>query len=316
MRIAILDDYQNVALSLADWTSIGADAEITVFNEHMADEATVAAALADFDVVVIMRERTPFPASLFERLPKLKLLVSTSNRNRSVDLKAAASQGVIVSGTPNLAYPPAELAWALILGIVKGLPAEDASVRQGNWQAGLGGTLRDKTLGIVGLGNLGGQTALIAQAFGMEIIAWSENLTDERAAEFGARRVALDTLMSSADIITIWLALSDRTRGIIGARELALMKSTAYLVNTARGPIVDEAALIEVLQNHKIAGAALDVFEIEPLPADHPFRSLSNTIVTPHIGYVCDEGLRVMYVGAVENIRAFREGRPVQTLMP
>ena len=314
MRIAILDDYQNIALGLADWESIGADAEITVFNQHMDDEEVVAAALAEFDVVVAMRERTPFPASLIERLPNLKLLVSTGTRNRSIDLEAATRRGIVVAGTPLLPYPPTEFTWALILAIVKGIPADDAAMHQGKWQTRLGQTLKGKTLGIVGLGNLGGQMALIGRAFGMEIVAWSQNLTDERAAECGARRVTLDTLMETADIVTIHLYLSDRTWGVIGARELALMKPTAYLVNIARGPIVDEAALIDALRNRTIAGAALDVYDVEPLPSNHPFRSLDNTILTPHMGVVAEEGLRIMYVGAVENIRAHREGRPVQLL--
>ena len=314
MRIAILDDYQNVALSLANWESIGADAEITVFNEHMDNEEIVAAALAEFDVVVAMRERTPFPASLLDRLPKLEVLVSTGARNRSIDLDAATSRGIIVCGTPLIPYPPTEFTWALILAIVKGIPADDVAMRHGKWQTRVGQTLKDKTLGIVGLGNLGGQMALIGRAFGMEIIAWSQNLTDARAAECGARRVTLDTLMETADIVTVHLYLSDRTRGVIGARELGLMKPTAYLVNIARGPIVDEKALIDVLQNRRIAGAALDVYDVEPLPADHPFRNLENTILTPHMAVVAEEGLRVMYAGAVENIRAYRQGRPVQPL--
>ena len=280
----------------------------------MSDEGTVATALVNFDVVVLMRERTPFPASLIERLPNLKLLISTGARNRSIDLRAAVNSGIIVCGTPLIPHPPAELTWALILAIVKDIPAEDAAIRQGKWQTRLGRTLKGKILEIVGLGNLGGQTALIGQAFGMEIIAWSQNLTDARAAEFGAKRVALDTLMSTADVVTIHLYLSQRTIGVIGRHELSLMKPSAYLVNTARSPIIDEAALIDVLQNRKIAGAALDVFDVEPLPLNHPFRALDNTIVTPHVGYVTEEGLSVMYGGVVENIRAFREGRPVQQL--
>ena len=314
MRIAILDDFQNIALSLADWATIGEDAEITVFNEHMSDEATIAAALADFDVIVAMRERTPFPASLIKRLPKLELLISTGHRNRSFDLEAATSRGIVVCGTPLIPYPPTEFTWALILAIVKGIPADAAAMREGKWQTQIGQTLKDRTLGIVGLGNIGGQIAQLGHAFGMEIVAWSENLTDERAAEVGARRVTLDTLMQTADIVTIHLYQSDRTLGVIGAHELALMKPSAYLVNTARGPIVDEAALIDALQDRRIAGAALDVYDVEPLPVDHPFRSLDNTILTPHMGVVAEEGLRVMYVGAVENIRNFRAGRPVQAL--
>ena len=314
MRIAVLDDFQNVALHLADWASIGDDAKVIVFNNHMSDEEAVAAALVTFDVVVLMRERTPFPASLIERLPNLKLLISTGIRNPSIDLKAAVNKGIIVCGTPLIPHPPAELTWALILAIVKDIPADDAAIRQGKWQTRLGRTLKGKTLGIVGLGNLGGQTALIGQAFGMEIIAWSQNLTDARAAEFGAQRVELDTLMSTADVVTIHLYLSQRTIGIIGRHELSLMKPSAYFINTARSPIVDEAALIEVLQNRKIAGAALDVFEVEPLPLNHPLCTLDNTILTPHVGYVTEDGLSVMYKGAVENIRAYREGRPVQEL--
>lgn len=314
MLIAILDDYQNIALSLADWRSIGKDVEITVFNEHMNCDETVANALVNFDVVVAMRERTAFSANLLSRLPKLKLLVSTGVRNRSIDLQAAVSRGIVVCGTPLIPYAPTEFTWGLILGIIKGIPADNVAMHRGKWQTQVGQTLKDKTLGIIGLGNLGGQMATIGRTFGMQIIAWSENLTEERAAECGAQRVPLDVLMATADIVTIHLYLSDRTYGIIGAHELNLMKPSAYLVNIARGPIIDESALIDTLQKKKIAGAALDVFDIEPLPVDHPFRSLDNTLLTPHMGVVAEEGLRVMYEGAVENIRLFRTGQPVQLL--
>jgi phosphoglycerate dehydrogenase-like enzyme len=261
-----------------------------------------------------MRERTPFPRRLLERLPKLRLLVTTGMRNASIDLEAARDAGVVVSGTGAAGASTAELTWGLLLAVTRGIPMEDASVRSGGWQEGLGVGLSGKTLGIVGLGRLGSHVARFATVFEMQMLAWSQNLTAERAAEVGATLVAKDELFARSDAITIHLVLSERTRGLVGARELSLMKPTAYLVNTSRGPIVDEDALVDVLERRAIAGAALDVFDEEPLPPEHPLRRLPNTVVTPHIGYVSEEAYRVMYRDALEDVRAFLDGSPVRVL--
>jgi phosphoglycerate dehydrogenase-like enzyme len=312
-RVAVLDDYQDVARRLADWASLPAD--VVVFRDHLADESKVAARLADFDVIVAMRERTPFPRSLFERLPKLRLLVTTGMRNASIDLRAAADRGVVVSGTAGLPSPTAELTWALILALVRHVPREDRATRDGRWQETLGTTLKGRTLGVLGLGQLGSRVARVGKAFEMDVIAWSQNLTAERAAAVGAALAAgRDEVLTRSDIVTIHLVLSDRTRGLLGARELGLMRPTAYLVNTSRGPIVDEAALIATLRAGKIAGAGLDVYDEEPLPADHPLRGLPNTVITPHLGYVTEETYQIFYGQALEDIRAFLSGTPVRVL--
>jgi phosphoglycerate dehydrogenase-like enzyme len=312
-RVAILDDYQDVARRLADWKSL--PAEVVVFRDHLSDESKVAARLADFDVVVAMRERTPFPRSLFERLPRLRLLVTTGMRNASIDLRAAADRGVVVSGTAGLPSPTAELTWALILALVRHVPREDRATREGRWQETLGTTLKGRTLGVLGLGQLGSRVARVGKAFEMDVIAWSQNLTAERAAAVGASLAGnRDELLAGADIVTIHLVLSDRTRGLVGARELGLMRPTAYLVNTSRGPIVDEGALIATLRAAKIAGAGLDVYDEEPLPADHPLRGLPNTVITPHLGYVTEETYQIFYAQALEDIRAFLAGAPVRVL--
>ena len=312
-RVAILDDYQDVARRLADWKSL--PAEVVVFRDHLSDESQVAARLADFDVVVAMRERTPFPRSLFERLPRLRLLVTTGMRNASIDLRAAADRGVVVSGTAGLPSPTAELTWALILALVRHVPREDRATREGRWQETLGTTLKGRTLGVLGLGQLGSRVARVGKAFEMDVIAWSQNLTAERAAAVGATLAgSRDELLARADIVTIHLVLSDRTRGLVGARELGLMRPTAYLVNTSRGPIVDEGALIATLRAGKIAGAGLDVYDEEPLPADHPLRRLPNTVITPHLGYVTEETYQIFYSQALEDIRAFLAGAPVRVL--
>ena len=315
-RVALLDDYQGVALSMADWKSLPKDTEVVAFPDHLADERALAARLADFDIVMAMRERTPFPRTLLERLPKLKLLITAGMRNASIDMKAAAERGVLVCGTAGLPYPTAELAWGLILGLMRRIPSEDRATREGRWQTSLGLGLNGKTLGVLGLGTLGSRVARVGRAFEMEVLAWSQNLTAERAAEVGATVVPKDELLARSDIVSIHLVLGERTRGLIGARELGLMKRTAYLVNTSRGPIVDEAALVPALREGTIAGAGLDVFGTEPLPLDHPFRSLPNTVIAPHLGYVTEETYRIFYGHAMEDIQAFLRGEPVRVLRP
>jgi phosphoglycerate dehydrogenase-like enzyme len=316
-RVAILDDYQGVALRLADWSSLPPGADVVVFRDHVADEVRVVARLADFDVVVAMRERTPFPRRLIERLPRLRLLVTTGMRNASIDLRAAADRGILVSGTAGLPSPTAELTWALILALVRRVPREDRATRDGRWQETLGTTINGKTLGVLGLGQLGSRVARVGRAFEMEVLAWSQNLTAERATAVGATLArSRDELLQRADIVTIHLVLSERTRGLVGARELALMRPSAYLVNTSRGPIVDERALIAALEAGAIAGAGLDVYDEEPLPPDHPFRRLPNTVITPHLGYVTEETYRIFYSQALEDVRAFLSGAPVRVLSP
>ncbi len=312
-HVAVLDDYQNVALELADWTSLP-DVAVTVFNEHIADEARLAAALADFEVVVIMRERTPFPASVLDRLPRLALLVTTGMRNLAVDMGHARARGVDVCGTALLGYPAAEHAWALVMALFKAIPREDRLMHEGGWQAGFNHGLSGKTLGILGLGKLGARVAKMGHAFEMNVTAWSQNLTEARAAECGAARVEREALFAQSDVITVHMVLSERTRGLVGERELALMKPTAYLVNTSRGPIVDEAALVGALRERTIAGAGIDVYDVEPLPADHPLRQLDNAILTGHTGYVCRENFVQGYTQAVEDIGAWLRGEPLRLL--
>ncbi len=311
-RCAIIDDYQECALEMADWASL--DVEVTAFKEHWADEDESARRLAAFEIVCIMRERTPFPGSLIAKLPKLKLLLTSGMRNFSIDLAAARDHGVVVCGTPSLGYPTAELTWGLILGLARNIPLEDRSTRLGAWQRTIGHGLRGKTLGVLGLGRLGGQVATIGQAFGMAVIAWSRNLTAERCAEIGATLVGKDELFSRADVLTIHLVLGERTRGLVQAADLARLKPSATFVNTSRGPIVDEAALIEVLEDRRIAGAALDGYDTEPLPLDHPFRRLDNTVITPHLGYVSVENYQGFYGGMVDNIRAWLAGTPINVM--
>jgi phosphoglycerate dehydrogenase-like enzyme len=285
-RVAVLDDYQNVALSLADWSALNARATVTVFNDHLAETDALVERLLPFDIVCVMRERTPMTRSIIERLPKLRMIASTGTRNASVDLKAAEEQGVQVVHTGYTSTPTIELTWALILASARNLVAENAALRGGGWQQSVGDDMAERTLGVLGLGNVGGAVAKIGNAFGMKVIAWSQNLTTSRAAEVGATLVTKDALFQEADVVCIHLVLSGRTRGLVGAAELALMKPTARLVNTSRGPIVVEADLVAALNDKKIAGAAVDVFDQEPLPLDHPFRALPNLLATPHIGYV------------------------------
>lgn len=313
-RVAILDDYQNVALDVAEWDTLPSDVELTVFNEQIKGEKAVADALAGFDIIVAMRERTPFPASLIENLPNLKLLVTTGMRNFAIDIDVARARAIPVCGTALLPYPAAEQAWALILALLKQIPREDRAMHEGGWQVGFAEGLCGKTLGILGLGKLGARVAKVALAFDMKVIAWSQNLTEERAKECGAVKVDKDQLFTEADVISVHLVSSPRTRGLVGKRELGLMKPSAYLVNTARGPIVDEQALLDALRKHVIAGAALDVFDVEPLPVDHPLRSLDNVVLTGHTGYVMRENYAVAYGEAVEDIRAWLDGKPIRVL--
>ena len=313
VKVAILDDYQNAALQMADWSPLAGRATITVFNDHLDDPDALATRLAPFEVVCVMRERTPLTRAILERLPQLKLIASTGFVNASIDLQAARERGLAVAHTGYESTPTIEMTWALILASARHVAAESASVRSGEWQRSIGNDLKGKTLGVLGLGNIGGEVARIGQAFGMRVFAWSENLTAEKAAAAGAEHVQKNELFRQSDVLTIHLILSRRSRRLVGAAELALMKSTAWLVNAARGPIVDEGALISALREHRIAGAAVDVFDVEPLPIDHPYRSLDNMLATPHIGYVSQNLYRTFYGDTVKNIVAWLDGSTFQT---
>ena len=311
-RVAILDDYQRVALSLADWKSLGPEVTVHPFHERLAGEDMLAKRLADFQVIVAMRERTHFPRTVLEHLPHLKLLVTAGMRNVAIDVKAAAELGVVVCGTAMLTPPTAELTWGLIIALARHIPQEAQQMRSGGWQTTVGVGLNGKVLGLLGLGRLGSEVARVGRAFQMEVIAWSHNLTAEHASSLGAARVDEDELFQRADFVTIHLILSKRTRGLVTARELGLMKPSAYLINTSRGPIVEERALVDALTNRKFAGAALDVYDEEPLPDGHPLRQLDNVVLTPHLGYVTVENYRLCYGQAVEDIRAFLAGQPIR----
>ena len=314
VRVAVLDDYGSVARGLGPWERLDGRADVEFIAEHLAGEDALAARLAGVAIVVAMRERTPFPRSLLRRLPDLRLLVTTGMVNASIDLDAARDHGVLVCGTSSRGAAPAELTWALILGLVKQVREEDAAVQAGGWQQGVGGDLEGRRLGLLGLGRLGRRVAAVGRAFGMEVVAWSANLTDEAAREAGAVRAGLDELLRTAHVVSIHLRLSERTRGLLGARELALMRPDAVLVNTSRGPIVDEAALVAALERGAIAGAGLDVFDVEPLPQGHPLRTLPNVLRTPHLGYVSEATFRTMFADAVEDVEAFLDGAPVRVL--
>jgi phosphoglycerate dehydrogenase-like enzyme len=314
VQVAVLDDYQEVARHFGPWETLGDDAEVTVFHDHISNDGVVRDLLADFEVIVAMRERTPFTAKRLADLPNLELLVTTGMGNAAIDMDVARELGVTVCGTGSLPSPTAELAWGLILALTRNIPEEDARMRAGGWQKTIGPELAGRTLGIVGLGRLGKRMAAIANAFEMEVIAWSQNLTPQDAEAAGARAVEKDELFVNADFITIHTQLSDRTRGLVGARELELMKPTAYLVNTSRGPVVEEKALLEALQRGAIAGAALDVYDKEPLPPDHPLREAPRSLLTPHLGYVSYGTYEVFYRDAVEDIAAFLRGEPVRVL--
>ncbi len=314
IRIGILDDYQQVAKDMAEWSKLEDRADITVFNEHIADIELLIDALSPFDVICIMRERTPFKRALFEQLPQLKLLVTSGAKNAAIDLEAARDHEVMVCGTHSPGHAASELAWGLIMALSRHLVAEDNAMRNGLWQTTIGRDLKGQTLGIIGLGRHGSNVAKFAQAFGMRVIAWSQNLTQQRCEELGVELVDQETLLAASDIITIHLKMGQRYRGLIDARALALMKPSAYLVNTSRGPIINENDLIQALQNKQIAGAGLDVYDQEPLPADHILRSLPNTVLTSHVGYVTDQTYRVFYGEMVQIITSWLDGEELQLL--
>ncbi|MEU8030596.1 D-2-hydroxyacid dehydrogenase family protein [Streptomyces sp. NPDC049099] len=315
-RCAVLDDFQNVAVTSADWSVLGDRVEVVSFGEHFASEDELAAALADFDCVVTLRERVPFPASLLNRLPRLRLLIASGMRNSVIDHAAAKAGGVTVCGTESSGTPPVELTWALLLGLARGIVEENNALRAGGpWQSTVGADLHGRTLGLLGLGRIGSRVAQIGLAFGMEVVAWSQNLTEERADEAGVRLApSKEELLASSDFVSVHLSLSDRTRGLIGAAELSLLKPTAYLINTSRAAIVDQDALLAALHEGRIAGAGVDVFDVEPLPADHPMRSAPRLLATPHLGYVSRANYARYYGQAVEDIQAYLDGAPVRLL--
>jgi phosphoglycerate dehydrogenase-like enzyme len=309
MKIAILDDYQNVALKFADWSAVAKRAQIDVFNDHLADADAVVQRLLPYDIVCVMRERTPLRRETIARLPNLKMIASNAPRNASIDMAAAAERGITVTHTGYSSTPTVEMTWALILASARHITAEAAAVRRGEWQHCIGDDLAERTLGVIGLGSIGTRVAKVALAFGMKVIAWSQNLTAEKAAAGGATLVSKEELFRQADIATIHLVLSDRTRGLVGASEFALMKPTARLVNTSRGPIVVESALINALHSRQIAGAAIDVYDTEPLPVDHPLRKIDDLLATPHIGYVSRGLYERFYGDTVTNITAWLDAR-------
>lgn len=316
LHCAVLDDYQGAALAMADWSPLAGQAEVRTLREHIADRDELVAELADCEIVVLMRERTPVDADLLRRLPRLRLLVTTGMRNASVDLAAAAARGVTVCGTASSPTPPVELTWALLLGLARQVTVEQRALREGGpWQSTVGQDLAGRTLGLLGLGRIGTRVARVATAFGMDVLAWSANLTAERAADAGARLAASkEDLLGRSDFVSVHLVLSDRTRGLLGERELRAMRPHAHLVNTSRAAIVDRSALLRALGEGWIAGAGLDVFETEPLPADDPLRTLPNVLATPHLGYVTERNYRTFYTEAVEDITAFLDGTPVRVL--
>ncbi len=311
MKVAVLDDWQRCASAYADWGGLGCDVDFV--HEHLLGDPLVGR-IGDADVVVVMRERTPFDAELLGRLPHLRLLVTTGAANASIDVAAAERRGVTVCGTRSLPGPAAELTWALILALLRKVPHSDATVRAGGWQDTVGSDLEGATLGVIGLGRLGSRVARVGLAFGMDVLAWSQNLDPAAARDLGVAPVAKGELLARSDVVSLHLKLSERSRGIIGAAELRAMKRSAYLVNTSRGPLVDEAALLDALHAGEIAGAGLDVYDEEPLPADHPLRSAPRTVLTPHVGYVTDGGYRLFYGDAVEDIAAWRDGSPVRVV--
>jgi phosphoglycerate dehydrogenase-like enzyme len=315
LRCAVLDDYQDCALGFADWSSLKG-VQVTNFTVVITTADALAEQLAEYEIIVAMRERTRFDATLLARLPRLKLLVTTGMRNSAIDITAAHARGITVCGTRILPYPAPELTWGLLLALARHIPAEVASVRAGEkWQTRIGVGLSGKTLGIVGLGKVGSQITRFAHAFEMRVLAWSPNITVERCESAGAERApSLDALLQRSDIVTLHIVLAESTRGMIGARELALLKPTALLVNTSRGPLIDEKALVQTLTENRIAGAALDVYDTEPLPAAHPLRTLPNVVVTPHIGYVTRENYQIFYNDAIDDIQAWFKGSPIRTL--
>ncbi|MEU8511627.1 D-2-hydroxyacid dehydrogenase family protein [Kitasatospora sp. NPDC048722] len=316
LRCALLDDFQGVGTAIADWFTIADRVEPVPFREHFATEDELAEALAEFDIVVTLRERVPFPASLFARLPRLRLLIASGMRNSVIDLAAAEAHGVTVCGTASSGTPPVELTWALLLGLARGIVAENNALRgNGPWQSTVGADLHGRVLGLIGLGRIGSLVARVGVAFGMDVVAWSRSLTDERAAEAGVRRAASkEEVLRESDFVSVHVDLNEGTRGLIGDAELDLMKPAAYLVNTSRAAIVDQTALIAALTDGRIAGAAVDVFDVEPLPADHPMRTVPRLLATPHLGYVTRDNYRRYYGEAVEDIAAFLAGDPIRRL--
>jgi phosphoglycerate dehydrogenase-like enzyme len=302
VKIAVLDDYQQVAFKFADWSAIKAKAEIKVFTDHIADEKTVVERLLPFNVVCVMRERTPLNRNILSQLPNLKLIVTTGMRNASIDIKAVEEFGITLKYTGYLESGAPEMTWALIMGIARHIPQESNNFKSGGWQTTIGGDFKGKTMGILGMGRVGSKIAAYAKAFDMNVIAWSPNLTAEKATESGAQLVSKEELFKQADFVSVHMVLSDRSRGIVGKEDLSLMKPTAYFINTSRGPLVDEIALIEILQQHKIAGAAIDVFNTEPLPVDHPFRKLDNLLATSHVGYVTENTYKLFYTDTVKAV--------------
>ena len=315
VRCAILDDYQNVALKLADWSKVKNEIEIKVFHEHLGGADKVIVALQGFQIIVAMRERTGFPKQVIDALPELKLLITTGMRNASIDIEAAKARGVTVCGTGTFGNPTSGIAIGLMLELTRRIGYENARLHSGVlWQSTIGVDLEGMTLGILGLGKLGLRTANIGKAFGMDVIAWSQNLTAEKCREAGVGYVSKEDLFRRSDLLTIHVVLSQRSRGLVGANELGLMKPTAFVINTARGPIIEEAALLAALRDKKIAGAGLDVFDREPLPLDHPLRKMDNVVITPHLGYVSEQNYRRYFADAVEDIRGFLDGKPVRVM--
>jgi phosphoglycerate dehydrogenase-like enzyme len=316
LRCAILDDYQNVALKMADWSKVANDLDIKVFDKHLGDTAQAAAALQGFPLICAMRERTPFPAAMFDKLPELKLLTTTGMVNRGIDLDAAKAHNVMVCGTPSFGNPTAGITWGLILELTRSIGRENARLKSGEvWQSVVGTDVEGLTLGIIGLGKLGTRVGEIAKAFRMKVAVWSQNITPERASKAGFEFAgSKEELLKQSDIVSIHIPLGPKSRGLIGAKELGLMKPTALLINTSRGPIVEQAALLDALRNKKIAGAGFDVYDTEPLPLDHPLRKLDNVVLTPHLGYVSQQNYRAYFNGVVEDIRGFLDGKPVRVL--
>ncbi|MEU7083795.1 D-2-hydroxyacid dehydrogenase family protein [Streptomyces achromogenes] len=316
LRCVVLDDFQGVATEAADWSVLGDRVEVVALREHLHDEDALAAALADYDIVVTLRERVPFPGSLISRLPRLKLLIASGMRNSVIDYAAAEAHGVTVCGTQSSGTPPVELTWALLLGLARGIVQENNALRAGGpWQSTVGADLHGRRLGLLGLGRIGSRVARVGLAFGMRVCAWSRNLTEERAEEVGVELAgSKEELLAGSDFVSVHLALGERTRGLVGAAELALMKPTAYLVNTSRAAIVDQDALLAALHEGRIAGAGVDVFDIEPLPADHPMRTAPRLLATPHLGYVSQANYATYYGQAVENIQAYLAGSPLRRL--
>jgi phosphoglycerate dehydrogenase-like enzyme len=315
-RIVLLDDYQGVALDYGGWDRVPDEWQLVALERHIDDADELVEALSGAEIVVAMRERTPFPAAILDRLPDLKLLITTGMANASIDVAAAGANGVAVCGTASVGPPTAELSWGLILSLLRSIPAEDAAMREGGWQTTIGGDLDGATLGLVGLGRLGRRMARIGKAFGMEVLAWSQNLDPEEAREAGAEPVEKRELFERADIVSVHYKLSERSRGLVGAAEIGTMKSSAYLINTSRGPLVDTDALLAALESGAIAGAGLDVYDTEPLPADHPLRRAPRTVLTPHLGYVTEDTYATFFGDAVEDVLAYLDGAPVRVVEP